>query len=64
MTRFAPQTLQPLKSRREAAAMSLLGRVVKAHILNVTPESVFEKAHSRWGMALFCLIAAGILLLE
>lgn len=45
--------------------MSLLGRIIRAHIQNVTPEAVFEKAHSNWGiivLALLCLMAAGLLL--
>jgi len=69
MTRFAPQTLQPKDKdmTQSEKPLSLLGRIVKAHVLNVTPERVFEKAHSNWGiivLALLCIMAAGLLLSE
>jgi len=50
---------------RSDEPLSLLGRIIKAHILNVTPEAELEKAHSNWGiiiLTLLCLMAAGLLL--
>jgi len=42
--------------------MSLLGRIVRVHVLNATPGAA---SRPRWGiiiLALLCLMAAGLLL--